>query len=254
MSAEQHPTGSGPTSQSLHEDHGEDPSLHGEEEAWLVSYADLMTLLFGFFAMLFTFATFEDDAYIRMRKEVARYFGGLNAQTAGGAQKDQTGGNGPNPASIITAGDLKQTEQGLEVAMISGMTFKPGGTEMTEEAQQALKGLVMVVNDLTVPFKRVPEIRIEGHTDDIPLSNRGPFKSNWELSAARAGAIAQQLVTLGLRREQLTALGFGESRPVLPNRDRSGKPIPENMERNRRVVLKVIFPKSLMKEEETPQH
>src|SRR4051812_20844743 len=48
----------------------------GESEPWLISYADLMTLLFGFFALLFTYASFEDTSTVKMGKNMARYFGG----------------------------------------------------------------------------------------------------------------------------------------------------------------------------------
>src|SRR5438128_1751954 len=64
-----------PLMQDAHDAHQE-----GGEEPWLVSYADLMTLLFGFFAMLFTFASFQDDKedYIKVRKDIAKYFGGTH--------------------------------------------------------------------------------------------------------------------------------------------------------------------------------
>ena len=227
----------------------QEPDNYGHEETgeevWLVSYADLMTLLFGFFAMLFTFATFDDDAYVKMRKELARYFGGTYAQAAGGDDSGSfKGSSAANPAANLAATDLKQTEDGLEIGLITGVTFKSGGTELTPEAITALKGLSTVIQELTVPFKRRPEVRIEGHTDDTPLSGKGLFRSNWELSAARAGAIAQQLVSLGLEKESISALGYADSRPVVPNRDARGQPLPTNKERNRRVVLKVIFPRS----------
>lgn len=220
----------------------------GEEEGWLVSYADMMTLLFGFFAMLFTYATFDDDSYIKMRKELARFFGGTYVQTAGGVEGEAENATPPRDrVPLLASSDLKQTEDGLEVSLVTGLTFRPGSAELTAEAKGSLSALVSVLKDFAVPFKKPPELRIEGHTDDTPLSGKGVFRSNWELSAARAGAIAEQLVAEGVPPESLAAMGYSSARPSYPNQDAQGRRIAENMERNRRVVIKVIFPKDKTK-------
>lgn len=226
-----------------------------DDDNWIISYADMMTLLFGFFAMLFTYATFDDDSYIKMRKELARFFGGTYAQTAGGA--DAPGQEGSRPggrkASLLSGSDLRQSEDGTEISLITGLSFLPGSSQLTEEAKGSLKGLVGVLKDFSVPFKKPPELRIEGHTDDTPLRPNGHFRSNWELSAARAGSIADYLESIGVPGRSIAAMGYGAARPAYPNRDAKGARIPENLERNRRVVIKVIYPKDANRDGKAPE-
>ena len=76
-------------------------------------------------------------------------------------------------------------------------------------------------------------LRVDGHTDKKPLSGSGQFKSNWELSAARAISVVQYLVTKGVSPQRLMAAGFGEFQPIeLGDSD-------EALKRNRRIELKL---------------
>jgi flagellar motor protein MotB len=81
-------------------------------------------------------------------------------------------------------------------------------------------------------------ITIEGHTDDTPIST-AQFQSNWELSAARAAAVARFLLELGVPARRLTASGFADTVPIVPNRNADGTIIAENQARNRRVVIRL---------------
>ena len=76
-------------------------------------------------------------------------------------------------------------------------------------------------------------LRVDGHTDKRPISSNGPFKSNWDLSAARAIAVVQYLIDKGVAPTRLVAAGFGEYQPIdLGNSD-------EALRRNRRIELKL---------------
>ena len=81
-------------------------------------------------------------------------------------------------------------------------------------------------------------IFVEGHTDDSPISSER-YPSNWELSAARASLVVRMLENKGFRKDRLSPQGFADSRPILPNRDEAGKPIPDNQAQNRRVVIRI---------------
>jgi len=81
---------------------------------------------------------------------------------------------------------------------------------------------------------------VERHTDSVPIS-RGLVASNWELSALRAGAVAQLFEDQGFAREQIMTIGWGgETRPKQPHFNEAGEPILENQAANRRVVLKIM--------------
>jgi chemotaxis protein MotB len=66
------------------------------------------------------------------------------------------------------------------------------------------------------------------------------FPSNWELSGARAARVVRMFETMGFDRRQLQAIGYADTKPLVPNRDAQGAAIPQNQAQNRRVVLRVI--------------
>ena len=221
------------------------PDFQVEEEAseaepWLVSYADLMTLLFGFFAMLFTYASFEDTGTVRMGKNMARYFGGNYIAPSETVSKEMKFLLGKSPYTNDM--ELKAVEDGLEVSFITSIIFENGRTELLPKALKPLDVLIMMIKSTEKDSK----IRIEGHTDDSPVSS-SVFPSNWELSAARAASIARYFEKSGFPNDRIAISGYGSSRPAFPNRDEDGKPIPTNQAHNRRVVIKVILPKGKQK-------
>lgn len=209
----------------------------GGEEPWLVSYADLMTLLFGFFAMLFTFATFQEDKedYIKVRKDIAKYFGATHASA-------------PDKLSGAVASELKKMpslrevlvnprEDGLDINLLSSALFVSGKADMLPDSIEPLSKLAEVI----IATSKDALVSVEGHCDDNPISN-SIFPSNWELSAARAAAVVRIFEKAGVAPAQLGAIGYGDTRPSFPNRDTSGRPIPDNQLLNRRVVIKVSLP------------
>lgn len=68
-------------------------------------------------------------------------------------------------------------------------------------------------------------IDIEGHTDDAPI-NTAQFPSNWELSTARASAVARFIISRGVKADRITVIGFAETQPKVPNRDQAATPSP----------------------------
>jgi chemotaxis protein MotB len=82
-------------------------------------------------------------------------------------------------------------------------------------------------------------IVIEGHTDDAPIKNE-IFRSNWDLSAARAATVAMMFQDKNYDMKKLSVRAFGEFKPALPNRDANGVPILENRNKNRRIVIRLV--------------
>lgn len=76
-------------------------------------------------------------------------------------------------------------------------------------------------------------LRVDGHTDSRPISGGGRFRSNWDLSAARAIAVVQYLISRGIPPQRLVAAGFGEFQPIDPGDS------PEALARNRRIELRL---------------
>ena len=134
---------------------------------------------------------------------------------------------------------LERTSRGLVLTFLDEIFFDSGKAEVKPDGEGTLQKVAKVLND-TVPDSPVA---VEGHTDNEPIRYSG-WKSNWELSTARALAVVHYFTgEQGVSPERLRAVGFGEFHPVASNDTE------ENMRQNRRVEV-VILPK-LTKEKPT---
>jgi len=118
----------------------------------------------------------------------------------------------------------------------SEVLFEPGSADLSPEGKSQIAGVVATLQEVAAVIP--PEInwiiRVDGHTDDVPLSGQGQFKDNWELSQARALAVVRFMQSdLGFPPNRLAATGFGEYQPVA-----SGE-TPEARAQNRRIELKL---------------
>jgi len=123
---------------------------------------------------------------------------------------------------------ISRLKDQLKVDVADKILFDLGKFELREEGKQ-------VLNDLAVALDQSPDqiIRVEGHTDNLPMSGRSArVPTNWELSSLRALAAVRYLNEIcGLPGERLAAVGYGEHRPLVPNDS------PENRARNRRIEI-----------------
>jgi len=123
------------------------------------------------------------------------------------------------------------SEREVLVRLTSAGFFNPGGSEPNEEAFRTLEALARRVRS----YKAV-ETRVEGHTDNIPIAG-GKYPSNWELSSARASAVVRALVRrAGMDPHRMTAVGYGEYRPIADNNTIEGR------KANRRIDIMIRQP------------
>lgn len=118
----------------------------------------------------------------------------------------------------------------------SEVLFEPGSADLSPEGKSQIAGVVATLQEVAAVIP--PEInwiiRVDGHTDDVPLSGQGQFKDNWELSQARALAVVRFMQSdLGFPPNRLAATGFGEYQPVATGET------PEARAQNRRIELKL---------------
>lgn len=119
----------------------------------------------------------------------------------------------------------------VEVAMKSQMLFESGSARLSPQAMPALEGLARVLG----PAGNA--VRVEGHTDNRPISTL-QFPSNWELSAARAASVVHFLTRVGIEPGRMAAIGYAEHRPIGENATDEGR------QRNRRVTLIILGTKA----------
>jgi chemotaxis protein MotB len=111
--------------------------------------------------------------------------------------------------------------------------------ELTEDGRALLRGVALA---LGAAVRGMPEglawaVRVEGHTDDVPLTGRSAFATNRALAAARAAAAAEYLARQGVPGERVWAVGMGEYRP------RAADPTDEARRRNRRLEIALVAPR-----------
>lgn len=227
----------------------DDAPLAHDESNWLVSYADMMTLLFGFFVLMFALSRVDQEKFVVVQKDIAKYLGKegkfVNPEFKSIVAK--------NLEKLLTKeGLIKGDNQDFEVQpnddgsvalrLREAVLFAPGSDQLSPASQTMLEEL----SQSLAQIKELSDVNIEGHTDDIPITTER-FASNWELSSARSARIARLFQSNKLDKPQIVAEGYADSRPLAPNRDDVGNPIRENQSLNRRVLIRLKFNQDLKK-------
>jgi chemotaxis protein MotB len=203
-------------------------------DSWMVSYADMMTLIACFFILMMVFAHYDAVTFQRKAELLAKYFQGENdvSEDPLASIRDEL--------EIISSVDdhveVRQVANGVEVLINIETLFQIGSARINPEYYLIINNIVDKIYELN----RHVSIVVEGHTDDIPFRSGGGMESNWQLSGARAATVAKFFDDKGFDRNFIVAVGYADTRPAYPNRDAEGNPILLNQRRNRRIVLKII--------------
>jgi chemotaxis protein MotB len=195
---------------------------------WLLTYADMITLLLALFIILFSISTINK---VKLQRLVHDLGGGFNSQDAIN--------NPPNGMTTsATKDDLQAMQAQLQSYIQSKSLQKSVQTKITRDGKKR-ELVITLLSDKQLfdsgkadikPFTkkildevyrqlktRANEVRVEGNTDNVPISN-DQFPSNWELSAARATGVARYFVEDdGMAPRRISALGYGEYRPRVAN-------------------------------------
>jgi chemotaxis protein MotB len=245
------------------------PRARVSQDRWLVSYADFITLLFGFFVVLYAFAKADQKKQVEVAESIDVAFRTLgifsdasrrplgNSTTASGTDKAAIpmnivmGEDVLSPARVKD--DLEQVRRELE------QTLSNQVAQHTVSIQMGRDGLVISLREagffnsgsaspkpetlgtlrqIATSLGRTPyDLRVEGHTDNVPIHTE-QFDSNWELSSARATRIARLFLEMkSMPAERISAAGYAEFHPVASNETADGRA------ENRRVDL-VVLPRS----------
>lgn len=203
----------------------ETESRHNDR--WMISYADLVTLLLALFIVLYA-ASDRDRA-----QKIAETFSVQNTAGDGilpgnDANKTETAETRilQNPV-LMQKTKMQQTSRGLVISLSEAGFFAPGEAAVSAEAESVIKALTDSLKDNQTP------IRVEGHTDSTPISS-SRYPSNWELSTARASSVLARLLENGISPERLSAAGYGGFQPVADNSTAEGRA------QNRRVDIVVL--------------
>jgi len=246
-----------------------EPEKHANHERWLVSYADFITLLFAVFVVLYAMGQSDKKKVEEVMQAIQQSFGMATSGTAPKVnvipsqavtiipslkpeikvtppgrtrsgqvktradEKDFRQIKSAIEAYLVKQGaqskvSLEITRRGLIVSLKEAGFFNSGQANIKPEAYELINTIAEVMTQYNNP------LRLEGHTDNIPIST-AQFPSNWELSTARAtNGLKYLLKNFNVDPNKISATGYAEFRPIADNAT------PEGRARNRRVDLVML--------------
>ncbi|HEX2769071.1 MAG TPA: flagellar motor protein MotB, partial [Geobacteraceae bacterium] len=246
------------------------PEKEGNHERWLVSYADFITLLFAVFVALYAMSQTDKRKTDQLVASLRESFGYVKTGASSEklnltestdlrtipAIRPEVLTPGLRRAEVSTARTHASLKEFREIKVAIAQNLKKYGAEKKLSVDVNKRGLVVSLKetgffdsgDATVKQQSLPLLamvakslasysnpsRIEGNTDNVPI-NSGSYRSNWELSTARATNIVHYLIeNYNFRPGKISAVGYGEFRPLADNGTEAGRT------RNRRVDIVLL--------------
>ncbi len=258
----------------------EEEDEHGEsegDELWLISYADMMTLLFGFFVILYSLSNIDDKKFEQMSAKMAKAFSApdqkvhdeqlseearqlrafhmmlamLNVNDSATALKaiERATADQKTAESVtkVIQDKLQRTNPDL-IAAATGQADRDTIVELIlPESALFNQGSSMLTPAALQRVRKIAgelrlindlvEIEVVGHTN-APLPGKATsYRDTFALSSVRAGAVAEALIASGIDPHKISVRGQGGLMPLAPEVDAEGRPILVNRARNRRVEI-----------------
>lgn len=182
----------------------------GDQEGWLVAYADLITLLFIFFSLLLSVSVISRSKFEWMSKQFNE------SSSANLAEIEKRIEQQVKQAGLQDKVSVQLGDEGLHIRFSETLLFSVGESDLNPSGLHALDGFSAVLKSIPPDYR----IAVEGHTDDRPIQT-AKYASNWSLSAARAVTVLHYLEHHGFRRDRLMVRAYADTRPVAgaPNAD-----------------------------------
>jgi chemotaxis protein MotB len=235
------------------------------DERWLVSYADMVTLLMALFIVMFAMANVNTSKFKELKKSLANAFsgpvktgggsildGGASDKAVQGAIVEQVGGpsvtaNAPSPAAqeadqlqklkervdayarekgLADKLSARVERRGLVITILTDkLLFDSGSAQLKPQGLPLMNAVAGLLRQ-----EKTHQVVVEGHTDTVPISG-SQYPTNWELSTARASTVVRVLAQEGVNSQRLTAAGRAYLDPVATNDTTAGR------SQNRRVQI-----------------
>lgn len=231
-------------------------------DRWLLTYSDLITLLMIFFIIMYSMSKIDSKKFEEIATSLNGALGSGQKSVIDGSPgssmingklpeiKDtpEPNNNKGNKSEMDKMNDIKNkleelakqkglsphikvriSEAGVNIVITDQVLFNSGYADLTPQSQDLIEKIGFILSGIPDHY-----IRIEGHTDNIPISN-SQFKSNWDLAAQRAITVSMVLIHNGaLKSNLISAVSFGEFRPIASNSTKEGR------DKNRRVEIVIL--------------
>ncbi|WP_291293630.1 flagellar motor protein MotB [Enterococcus sp.] len=245
------------------------------DEAWLLPYSDMLTLLLALFIVMFAMAKVDDEKFQEIRSEFGSILSSHHSGSPAIGSVIDMGAAGKTGSSATNASEAQAQEEatriqlenqqlekiseqlqkdlaasaldgqsevsleadGLHITLDSSILFASGSAAITSKTSESLDMLASALKKL-----KAHKIVIAGHTDNIPEKGTGRYESNWDLSAARAITVMNYFIDKKIISEKNAAIqAYADTQPKASN------DTPEGRSENRRVEM--IIQRSQITEE-----
>ena len=235
------------------------PRIHRPDEnsgvtsGWLTTFNDLVTLLMVFFVLLFAMGSMDKQRMEEFQSALQSGLGvlGPGSKVSVAVKQSQTpisslgqfsqGKSDSEPEDELSEKDpfddqvsefaaqsginVRYSKQGIHISFEDSLVFDFGQADINAKGIEVLDKITVLIKQNNYA------VRVEGHTDNLPIRTKR-FPSNWELSIARAVGVVNYFIETGkINPRRLSAVGYGESRPLAANNS------PVNRAKNRRVEI-----------------
>lgn len=194
-----------------------------EEQSWMLSYSDMVTLLLAFFVLFFAISQ-VDQAKFEM---ILEHFSKNDKMPL--HQLEKVVKQLIAEHNLEESVEVELTLDGLLLTFQDKILFDSGEASLKPGAYPILSELGEILKTKEVANR---QIKVEGHTDTVPLSKKSEYPSNWELSAARATGVIRYLIGSAIDPQRFIAIGYADTHLRVPEQDGN-----RGLQKNRRVSL-----------------
>lgn len=209
----------------------EPPELEESDGEFAAVFSDLMSFLAGLFILLFTI--------VNSQKNSPQYFAEMSVKF-GGKKVEQNQKATAEDLFVSEVRNYIQDEQMSQYALVlvdeqkirlifnDPILFESGTDILTPNSKAVLNGLTHIIQKVKNP------VIVEGHTDDVPVNSDSKFRSNWDLAYFRASAVANYLMSKGVKSSRMSITSFADQRPLARKKTYLAR------KKNRRIEINVI--------------
>ncbi len=222
---------------------------------WLLTYADMITLLLLFFILLYTISSLNIGKYKEIASAISSVFNGANfgllfdRSNVGSADLSSPSPNQPAQSPQLrnqrllfnqTISNLNvlirqnlvtvtSNQQGVTISLAADALFRSGSASVEQQYYPVLQKVAEFLNGIP------NQVRVEGFADNTPVAGT-KFTSNWELAAARAINVLQAFEDYGVAPNRMAVVSYGDTKPFMSNSTAEGRAY------NRRVDVQILVP------------
>lgn len=202
-----------------------------EDDDWMITYADMITLLFTFFVLIVGISQIDVVKFERVAKSMEKSVGKKKIEDAISLPVIYSNLHKIiNEEGLAEKAEVNYSPRGVAIRFKGNVLFSSASAVLSSKTYDLFNKLAEEIKDK--PYR----VDVEGHTDNRPIRT-SQFPSNWELSSARASSVVRYLLKRNVQPEKIRAVGFADTKPIRPNKDENGFELRENQAYNRRVEI-----------------